>query len=251
MVSAISVVTELFGAGALGFGAYYFFIRDQPSAEPTEKEGATDDAPAAPATRAVAVEKEPPATEQPQGIIGLSAPTAKKEVSKPRTPTANTPPPITPPPFDTIGVNINDYLDSSDASPSSDRQRRLEEELSFATEALSDLSDCDAAIVVDQAGDAVWATGELVDYNGTMGTLLSRVRETRQSENLNVENNTSVPFLKPEVRNVAAMSIGETGAVLVVASRCENFFGVVEKRVANAVCSRLAHFLPTPPSAGT
>lgn len=229
MISAISAISEVTAFAVLAAGTYYFVLRDEP--EPNAS-------------------KEP--SEQPAnqgGILGLSAkqsfptPVATKPSSE-----SSQSAPIAPiPQLDTVGVDISDYLETADTVPSA---RRVEEELSWASSSLSDLSDCDAVMIVDAAGDVIWVEGRLVANTAELGSLPARVAKSVRAEVVLVHGNADFPFLQDSVRCVAVLPIGKDGAVLVLASEDTEFFGTVEKRVAEAVCQRLASFLKVPPQIG-
>lgn len=232
---ATTIATELLSATALSGALYYFFVRDDPSKDQTkEKQDG---------------ERKPAQTGATLGLSGISpsattpsppqSPT-KASVWQTRAPAA--PAWAEPETFDSVGVNINDYLETPDENFSDD-PKRLEEELKFAAEALYDIPYCSAILIIDSAGDVIWVRGDLVGDTERMGSMPGQVARSKVAESVEVPGNTLVPFLKDEVRSVAILPIGTQGAVLTIASEQPKFFGEMEERTAYAVCGRLSPFL--------
>lgn len=217
MVTATTAITELLTVAALGSATYYLVFRENTKTK--EKDEV----------------KEEPVNEGILGLHGLGSAPPTFQPQQAVVPTGLQ--------IDTVGVNITDYLDSVDsATLLVDKQTRLEEELKFAADSLQDIDMCDGMLVVDVAGDVIWCEGDLVGDTSKLGNIAKRIRMGRL-QTMDVLDNKSVPFFNPEVRSVALLAIGEQGAALAIGSRQKEFFGELEKRVATAVCNRLANFL--------
>lgn len=239
MLSNSTVVTELIAGSTVAAGVYFALFRHEhasPNGDVEENDLKT-------------------AVKQPheeKGIIGLTSMSKTNSVVS-SSGTKSNPVPQPPKPerndFESVGANINDYLEDGDSS--TEKQRRLEEEFTFASNSLKDLSGCNAMLIIDSASDVVWVDGDLVGETSNLGRISIRVGETGTPEVLEVSGNELFPFLKPEVQNVAVWPIGTQGAVLVVASREADFFGKMEERIIKAVCGRLERFLFIAPSTAT
>lgn len=223
MLSFVTVATEIAAAAAFSAGAYYFLRNDEEAAPQPE------------------LEEEKPQTVD-KGIIGLSA-APLSDVTVPRGPPnlrRNPTPAPLPTVFDSVGVNINDYMETTSESLNS--SPRVAEELAWAAASLSDLEDVGGVVLVDSAGDIVWADGPLIGESQMLGRVVGRVAGSQKMEVLTEASETLFPFLQG-AEEVAVLPVGSEGAVMVLASTEPQFFGLVEERTAKAVASRLAPFV--------
>lgn len=234
MLTPITIATELLALSAVGT-ATYFLLRDDPP-PPSDSPNADD-------ASSVAT---PPLSNSDMAVLGLQSTSPSLDAISAERASPSLPPP--PEPFDTVGVDINDYLDLADASLIPDRARRLDEELAWAIAAILDLPDCEAAVILDVSQKILLADGDLIADVADAGPLFREVSITRKAVVENVDGNDKVPFLSDAVRCVACVPVGAQGAALLLASRVEDCFGEYEQRVVSAVCDRLSSFLYVPPA---
>lgn len=226
MVSVPILASELLAVTALGATTYLFLTRSgaQPPVE-------TDTSPT-----------------NSGGIIGLQS------MNRPLQPTDNlasetAPPPAAPLEIDTVGVDINDFLDESDARSSAlQRTERVNEEFQWALSSLLDLPDCDAVAIIGSKNNIVASSGSLINDVTDAGPISARVTGGGSIEFDNVTDNSDFPFLATTVRSYAVLPVAESGAALVLASSQIDFLGEKELRMATAVCNRLASYSFVSPS---
>ena len=222
MVSATSIATELIAFTGLATATYFFLFRENSGNAETETDTETL-TPKAP-------------------LLGLTMPEAAPTASAPSSPPADLK-------INSVGVNIEDYLDAADSADSfsmKSHQQRLEEELQFATDSLQDADLCEGMLVVDADGDVIWCEGPLIGDTSELD--LQFIMNARDLNAINVSGNQRVPFLKQDVRSVAYAKVGSKGAILILASSSNAFLGDRDKRVLNAVSNRLAPFVDLRPN---
>lgn len=144
--------------------------------------------------------------------------------------------------LETVGVDINDFLDDTEGSEPKLHSDRVREEFEWAVASLLDLADCDAVAIIDAESKIVSSGGSLISDTTKCGAIVSQVTARRSREVNNVSGNTDLPFLHSEVRSYACLPIVDSGATLVLASKGLDFLDDKELRVATAVCNRLASF---------
>lgn len=228
MISAVTVGTELLAFAAVG-GGLYLFLRDKesPAAESAEESSSVENTDPLVGWSGSASDDTVPIPRG--GIIGLGAPTDEKP-SPPE-------PAVEPMPnLDTVGANVEDYVPVTKKDVP-EITRPLEDELSWAAGALSDLQGCDGTLIADKNGKVRWAEGPLVENPEDVG---DSVRKLIAGNNqITVVDVKSLSFLKDDAMSAAIVPIGSDGAVLVVASSESGFFCPLERRTAQAVGARL------------
>ena len=153
--------------------------------------------------------------------------------------------------IESVGLNLDDYVKIPEPEPEArdpeevrqERLQRLEEELQFATGALLDANMCEGMVVVDGDGEAIWTGGELMS-NFSAKINVNFVKDHAEKEVIQVNSNARVPYFADSVRSVIHTSLGTPRSALVLgSSEDDKFDGDREKRILEAIASRLALFL--------
>lgn len=204
--------------------------------------------------------KDEPEAPEPQpssggGVLGFSLLDRPKD-QEPRwpsqTPTSTTPAPpfpVTPPDTDSttvppgVAALVDDYLEMDDASSVSNR---LTEELQWAAGQMA-AAGANATLIFGPDKKLLYQEGALVGPKpNTALPFVKQVRKSGEAVVFDIDRVLpEIAFVSAEAKNVAVLPIGETGAVLIIASERPSFYSIKEKRLSDAVCNRLSTFLFT------
>lgn len=219
------LATELVSISVIAGGTYWIFLRETPESTKNSK---------------ISMGSGP--------IVGLQGPKQPSDTDSSSEPSTTTQP--TPSPYDseTVGVDINDFLDDTEGTEPKLQSDRIREELEWAVASLLDLADCDAVAIFDAENKIVSSGGSLITDTSQCGPITARVVAAGSTEVGNVTDNTSLPFLDSEVRSYACLPVADSGAAIMMASKGGDFLDDMELRVSTAVCNRLASFSFVSPS---
>lgn len=122
---------------------------------------------------------------------------------------------------------------------------RLAEELSWACSQVGDVG-AEGVVVFDKEGVLLWTDGEMVERKGDGGEFVKNVRQGGVKVIVEGASVKDAPeCFVGEVKTMVGIPVGQGGAVMVVGSSGEGFYGAVQERVLDAVVQRLQLFFFT------